>query len=263
MRFYVMIVSAFIFIGLSGCEKQQQAEKVTHETVSPLTIKEQPATFNIQHCDSKACPIVAIQTLDTSNHWFNIWLSEQQSKVIQSQIQVSEKSVALLLQPSIDAYVKASNQWQKEFARNLPYQFSLHSHVIEQKKQYVLLMLGIDTQQGMTQVSDRRYFKVVDLNQKMQIHLSDLIQVTEKEYTNALIQNYYQTWLKKQPKLVQVSAPKQLAWQSADWFFDQAGVGLHLRSNEVVAGAEQLDIFLTQEQTKRILKKDVYLTLFL
>lgn len=261
MRFRLIGLGLLTACMVSACGQPHQTDAQAAEKVAQLTSKEQPAAFKVQQCYAKACPVIAIQTLQTSNPWFNTWLNEQQSVVIQSQIQANK--VALSLQPTIDAYVQASTRWQKEFAGNLSYQLSLHSHLVQQKKQYILLMLGLDTQQGMIQVSDRRYFMVADLSQKKRVHLPDLIQVKEQKNSNVMIQQYYQAWLKEQPKLIQVSAPKQLVWTQADWFFDQTGVGLHFRSSEVVAGADQLDIYLTQQQTKQILKNEVYQTLFL
>ena len=45
-------------------------------------------------------------------------------------------------------------------------------------------------------------------------------------------------------------------------FFDQEGIGLHYRSQEISKDAKQLDIYLTKEQTQQVLKVDIYQNMF-
>lgn len=60
----------------------------------------------------------------------------------------------------------------------------------------------------------------------------------------------------------QKQAPKTLYWGQADWFFDGEGVGLHYQANQITKDAPQLDIYLTTEQTKKILQPQVYEQMF-
>lgn len=39
---------------------------------------------------------------------------------------------------------------------------------------------------------------------------------------------------------------QKLYWGQADWFFDQEGIGLHYRSQEISKDAKQLDIYFNQ-----------------
>ena len=55
---------------------------------------------------------------------------------------------------------------------------------------------------------------------------------------------------------------QKLYWGQADWFFDQEGIGLHYRSQEISKDAKQLDIYLTKEQTQQVLKVDIYQNMF-
>ncbi len=66
----------------------------------------------------------------------------------------------------------------------------------------------------------------------------------------------------KQNADVKKDAPKTLYWGQADWFFDGEGVGLHYQANQITKDAPQLDIYLTTEQTKKILQPEVYEQMF-
>ena len=76
-----------------------------------------------------------------------------------------------------------------------------------------------------------------------------------------IVQQAYQKWLKDNNAEVQQKAPKTVLGQ-ADWFFDQEGIGLHYRSQEISKDAKQLDIYLTKEQTQQVLKVDIYQNMF-
>ncbi len=77
-----------------------------------------------------------------------------------------------------------------------------------------------------------------------------------------IVQDAYKKWLKDNTKDVQQQAPQTLYWGQADWFFDQQGIGLHYRGDEIVKEAKQLDIYLSKEQTQQVLKVDVYQHMF-
>ncbi|MFW1844968.1 hypothetical protein ACG9YY_18915, partial [Acinetobacter pittii] len=60
--------------------------------------------------------------------------------------------------------------------------------------------------------------------------------------------------LKKQTADINKEAPKTLYWGQADWFFEGEGVGLHYQAKQINKEAPQLDIYLSKEHTKKILK---------
>ncbi len=66
----------------------------------------------------------------------------------------------------------------------------------------------------------------------------------------------------KSKALTSKKTPQKPYWGQADWFFDGEGVGLHYQANQITKDAPQLDIYLTTEQTKKILQPEVYEQMF-
>ena len=75
-------------------------------------IEEAKANLAIPFCEKKNCIEIDIQTVNTQDAWMNQWIEESQSKVIQDQIGLKQ---AMTLQQAVNAYVKKSDEWQKEF----------------------------------------------------------------------------------------------------------------------------------------------------
>ena len=103
---------------------------------------------------------------------------------------------------------------------------------------------------------------MADRKKQKAVTLLDILEPQQQTAMNSIVQQAYQKWLKQQKAEVRQKAPKKLYWGQADWFFDQEGIGLHYRSQEISKDAKQLDIYLTKEQTQQVLKVDIYQNMF-
>lgn len=278
MRIYLYALMASLGVGvLQGCdsgstpEQQQNANRAAQQmpasSVQAIpTFEATPlrATYHVARCQKKACAEIEIYTLHSANPWFDQWLLAHLAKVIQQQhtVEATPTNTSLSLQQAVNRYAKQSAAWQQEFVQNQPYDLQIKSSIAAQHYPYVLLQVAVDSEQGDRSVKQRLYFDVLDLQAKQHVALADVIAPAQQAAFSQWLQQQYRRWLKDQSKAVQMTAPKQLQWKSVDWFFDQEGIGLHYRANEIVADSGSLDIYLSKAQTQTWLKPQVYAQMF-
>jgi Protein of unknown function (DUF3298). len=224
-----------------------------------LNIQEKSADIALPFCETKNCINLDIQTLKTADAWLNQSIEKQQAKVIQDQIGLKQD---MSLQQAVNAYVKKSDAWQAQLKLNKAYELSLYTRIPYQRNQFVLMQIGVDSTQENIRVNERYYFFVADRLQQKILSPLDIINPEQQLQMDQIVQQAYQKWLKDNNAEVQQKAPKKLYWGQADWFFDQEGIGLHYRSQEISKDAKQLDIYLTKEQTQQVLKVDIYQNMF-
>ena len=229
------------------------------EVLPYLNMQEAKADYALPFCEKKNCIDVDIQTIKTQDAWLNTWIAKNQANVIQQQI---EQNKNLTLQQAVNAYVKKSDEWQDKYSKNKAYELRLTTRIASQRNQYVLLQIGVDTQQEDIAVKDRFYFFVADRKLQKNLTVLDVIQKNQQNELNNIIQAHYQQWIEKQSTEVKKQVPKKLYWGQADWFFDGEGIGFHYRANEISKDAPQLDIYLTTEQSKRMLQPEIYQQMF-
>lgn len=229
------------------------------EVLPYLNMQEAKADYALPFCEKKNCIDVDIQTIKTQDAWLNTWIAKNQANVIQQQI---EQNKNLTLQQAVNAYVKKSDEWQDKYSKNKAYELHLTTRIASQRNQYVLLQIGVDTQQEDIAVKDRFYFFVADRKLQKNLTVLDVIQKNQQNELNNIIQAHYQQWIEKQSTEVKKQVPKKLYWGQADWFFDGEGIGLHYRANEISKDAPQLDIYLTTEQSKQMLQPEIYQQMF-
>lgn len=237
--------------------KTQNIEKA--EVLPFLNLQQVKADYALPFCEKKNCIDVDIQTIKTQDAWINDWIAKSQTKVIQDQIDLKKD---LSLQQAINAYVKKSDEWQDKYSKNRAYELHLHTRIASQRNQYVLLQLGLDTKQEELTIKDRYYFFVADRKLHKSLSLLDVLKKDQQTAMHQMVQVAYQDWLKKQAVEIKKEAPKTLYWGQADWFFDGEGIGLHYQANQITKEAPQLDIYLSTEQTKKILQPEVYEQMF-
>lgn len=272
-----VMLSSAISLGLllSVCDqKKSEPETKTQDTVVEieqvekadvlpyLNIQEQPAKIALPFCETKNCIELDIQTLDTVDPWLNQWMERKQALVIQDQIRDKDQLQDMNLQQAVNAYVKKSDAWQEQIKINKAYQLSMYTRIPYQHNQYVLMQIGVDTEQENVTVKERYYFYVADRRSQKNLTALDIIDPQRRVTMDKIVQDAYAKWLKENSKEVRQTAPKKLYWGQADWFFDQEGIGLHYRGGEIVKDAKQLDIYLSQEQTQQVLKAEVYQHMF-
>lgn len=237
-----------------------QTQHIEKAEVLPfLNLQQVKADYALPFCEKKNCIDVDIQTIKTQDAWLNEWIAKSQAKVIQDQIDLKKD---LSLQQAINAYVKKSDEWQDKYSKNRAYELHLHTRIASQRNQYVLLQLGLDTKQEELTIKDRYYFFVADRKLHKSLALLDVLQKDQQTTVHQMVQVAYQDWLKKQTADIKKEAPKTLYWGQADWFFDGEGIGLHYQANQITKEAPQLDIYLSKEQTKKILQPEVYEQMF-
>jgi len=241
----------------SASSQTQNIEKA--EVLPFLNLQQVKADYAVPFCEKKNCIDVDIQTIKTQDTWLNGWIAKSQAKVIQDQIDLKKD---LSLQQAINAYVKKSDEWQDKYSKNRAYELHLHSRIASQRNQYVLLQLGLDSKQEELTIKDRYYFFVADRKLHKSLSLLDVLKKDQQTAMHQIVQVAYQGWLKKQPVEIRKEAPKTLYWGQADWFFDGEGIGLHYQANQITKEAPQLDIYLSKEQTKKILQPEVYEQMF-
>lgn len=257
---------------LGACDKNEKEQPATEQkqsaAVTPeekakvlpyLNIQEKSADIALPFCETKNCINLAIQTLKTADSWLNQSIEKQQAKVIQDQIGLKQD---MSLQQAVNAYVKKSDAWQAQLKLNKAYELSLYTRIPYQRNQFVLMQIGVDSTQENIRVNERYYFFVADRVQQKILSPLDIINPEQQLKMDQIVQQAYQKWLKDNNAEVQQKAPKKLYWGQADWFFDQEGIGLHYRSQEISKDAKQLDIYLTKEQTQQVLKVDIYQNMF-
>ena len=237
-----------------------QTQNIEKAEVLPfLNLQQVKADYALPFCEKKNCIDVDIQTIKTQDVWLNEWIAKSQAKVIQDQIDLKKD---LSLQQAINAYVKKSDEWQDKYSKNRAYELHLHTRIASQRNQYVLLQLGLDTKQEELTIKDRYYFFVADRKLHKSLSLLDVLKKDQQTAMHQMVQVAYQDWLKKQTVEIKKEAPKTLYWGQADWFFDGEGIGLHYQANQITKEAPQLDIYLSTEQTKKILQPEVYEQMF-
>ena len=257
---------------LGACDKNEKEQPVTEQkksaAVTPeekakvlpyLNIQEKSADIALPFCETKNCINLDIQTLKTADSWLNQSIEKQQAKVIQDQIGLKQD---MSLQQAVNAYVKKSDAWQAQLKLNKAYELSLYTRIPYQRNQFVLMQIGVDSTQENIRVNERYYFFVADRVQQKILSPLDIINPEQQLQMDQIVQQAYQKWLKDNNAEVQQKAPKKLYWGQADWFFDQEGIGLHYRSEEIGKDAKQLDIYLTKEQTQQVLKGGICQNMF-
>ncbi|WP_353170268.1 hypothetical protein [Acinetobacter rudis] len=254
-----------LFIGCDSKNSHEQPvtaqnnEQQFAEVLPYLDVQQRPLLEGLPACEKKNCVDFTIQTLHTQDVWLNDWITQQLARVISQQI--GQSHPASLTQALAD-YAEKSRDWQKEFEHNQAFQLTIQSKIAAQRNQYVLLQVAVDSQQGDTRITQRQYFNVADRKLKRSIGLAEIVQEQQVQQLDAWVQKEYQTWLKKQNKVARASSEKRLDWQSADWFFDQEGIGLHYRMNQIAMDATALNIYLSKAQTQQILKADIFQAMF-
>ena len=264
----IILISAIsIFVWKSSQSSSSQTKTASSQTqniekaeVLPfLNLQQVKADYAVPFCEKKNCIDVDVQTIKTQDAWLNEWIAKSQAKVIQDQIDLKKD---LSLQQAINAYVKKSDEWQDKYSKNRAYELHLHTRIASQRNQYVLLQLGLDTKQEELTIKDRYYFFVADRKLHKSLSLLDVLKKDQQTAMHQMVQVAYQDWLKKQTVEIKKEAPKTLYWGQADWFFDGEGIGLHYQANQITKEAPQLDIYLSTEQTKKILQPKVYEQMF-
>lgn len=238
---------------------QQEVPTAKAEVLPFLNIEEKALSVALPFCEKKNCIEVDVQSIQTQDKWINQWIADSQSRVIQDQIGLKQ---VMSVQQAIDAYVRQSDAWQSQFSQYLPYELHLQTRIAAQRNQYVLMQIIVNSKQENVTVKDRGYLFVADRQANRKLSILDVIEPTKQQELNQYIQDKYTVWLNEQSHEVKQAAPKKLYWGQNDWFFDEEGIGIHYRASEITPNGAQLDIYLSKEQTQKIVKAEVFQKMF-
>lgn len=72
----------------------------------------------------------------------------------------------------------------------------MYTRIANQRNQYVLMQLGVDTKQEGVNVKERYYFFVADRKKQQPVLLLDLIQPKQQTHMNNIVQQAYQKLLR-------------------------------------------------------------------
>lgn len=266
----LLILMGLISLSIFGCdssspEKNNSKDRKVEIDAEPsknlpfLTIKEQPAKIALPFCEHKNCIEINIQTIQTQDQWINSWINKSQATVIQNLLGMKQN---LNLQQAVDVFVKQSDLWQAKSALNSAYELNMYTRMAYQRNKFTLLQISVDIKQKNVNDKEIYYYFVADRKQKKRLNLFDIVDSKHQTQMNDIIQIAYQKWITEQSFEVRQQAPKKLYWRRGDWFFDQEGIGLHYRKNEIVKEGKQLNIYLTKSQTQQILKAEIYAQMF-
>lgn len=235
-----------------------QEMSTTEPVLIHLDAVAQMAKVVIPECSGSACVDLKIHSLHSQDTWFNDWVSQAQAQVLLQELGLQTSNLSL--QQAVNRYAKASQQWSEQHSSHQPYQLQLMTQLGYQKNGYVLLQIRVDRQQADEQVKDRIYFFIADRNTQKTLKLQHILVQNQTKTMDKILHQYYQKWLQSQQS--ELKLPKKLIWQDAEWFYDTQGIGLHFRSGMLAKQSPQLDIYLTAEQSQRVLKPELYQTLF-
>lgn len=229
------------------------------EKLKGLTIQMVTANVALPFCEDKECLSIDVQSLVTEDPWLDQWIEQRIAHVVLDQI---DSKQALSLQQAVNRFVESSDHWLKQQKKHQPYSLKMSTRIAMQRNEYVLLQVLVDAKIKDVDIQQRSYFFTSNRKTQQQLSLLDVIAKDKQTQMHQLVQQQYQEWLDGLTAEERKAAPKTLYWGQADWFFDEEGIGLHYRSQQIAESLPQFAIYLTQAQTKTLLDPTVYQVLF-
>lgn len=257
--FVTFCVSLFLIACDNAPKNEQKTEIDPQSPHIPLQIQPQRADYATPFCEHRDCLEIQIESIKTQNSKINQWIERSQSRAIQQLIGLNHN---MDLQQAVNAYIKKSDEWQKQAKANKSFRLNMSTRLASQRQHYVLLHLMVYSEQGETTYKNQSYFFVYDRLKNKRVSILDTLKNNHQHRLDAIIQEKYQTWLAEQSEEFQANAPSKLYWGQADWFFDQDGVGLHYRQGQITEKSSVFNIYLTAEQTEKMLDESIYRILF-
>lgn len=259
-----MVILAIVFVN-SACESTEliastdealsAQSEVNLTALAALELRQQAAQIALPFCEQQHCIDIQIQSIATQDAWINRWIAQRQAMAIQDRIGLKQK---MSLQQAVDAFVQYADHHHVQQEG-----LNMSTRIAYQRQKFLLLKLSIAVPaQAFAEQQEIAYFAVLDRQAKKQLSLMEIIQPEQYVLMDTLVQQAYQDWLRQQSKQVQHVAAKKLYWGQADWWFDQEGIGLHFRPNQIVAQGGSLAITLNHLQSRQLLKAAIYAQMF-
>lgn len=209
-------------LGITACQKHNEtAEQV--KTPTPATTAAQAATgqlnaktmkanYVLPACEGDGCPQVDIQHLDTNKAWINQFLNQQILEL--SSVQLSEQPVKLTtLQANVDRFVQAARQDSVARGVPVPYSMQVTPELLGEKGHVALFKISAAFYTGGAHGSALDRYYNLDLKQKKQLKLADLLLPDQQPKLYELVHQHYIDWIK------QDDASADVAKYEQDWPF--------------------------------------------
>ena len=277
-NFKMICLVLLVGVLIPGCDKKSETiaahEQQSQTQAYPILLAaSQAADYGVPFCEQKFCNDIEIQTLNSSDPWFDQTVAAIISDIIRQQLNINQK---LNLQQAVDAFVLASDQAQSAAQPHQtikPWGLHIDAQLAAQQQQLALVMITANfampipnqtihtiTRQNIQYSPARkplnapqRYFKVLDRKAQRMVQLYDVIAADKRLEFNQLLQQHYQLWRTKLDTEQQTRLPEKIYWANQDWFFDEQGIGIVYRASDWGVDAADLSINLTTAQTHHYL----------
>lgn len=174
-------------------------------------------------------------------------------------------SQKLSLQRAVNEFVQRSDAWREtqlaenKHAKPQAWSMYLKPRVAMQQNELALLIINSSYQLGEGSIPERQYFYVVDRKAQQQLRLYDVINENQRVAFSNFLQTQYQAWQAKQSTAIQSKLPAKIYWANQDWFFDEQGIAIYYRFDDLCKQCEEIQgedftIYLNLTQSQQWFK---------
>lgn len=247
-------------------QKQVETEQVKKQGYENLIAMPVIADYALPFCEDEYCIDVEVFGFKSKDQWFNDFVKTQNADLIRQQLGISQK---LSLQRAVNEFVQRSDAWREiQLEENIhakPQAWSMYikPRVAMQQSEMALLIINTSYQLGEEGVPQQQYFYVVDRKAKKSWRLYDAINENQRVSFTHFIQAQYETWREQVSADLsdedQAKLPTKVYWANQDWFFDEQGVAIYYRFNDLCEECEATNgkdftIYLSPTQSQQWIK---------
>lgn len=247
-------------------QKQVETEQVKKQGYENLIAMPVISDYALPFCENEYCIDVEVFGFKSKDQWFNDFVKTQNADLIRQQLGISQK---LSLQRAVNEFVQRSDAWREiQLEENIhakPQAWSMYikPRVAMQQSEMALLIINTSYQLGEEGVPQQQYFYVVDRKAKKSWRLYDAINENQRVSFTHFIQAQYETWREQVSADLsdedQAKLPTKVYWANQDWFFDEQGVAIYYRFNDLCEECEATNgkdftIYLSPTQSQQWIK---------
>lgn len=258
ISFILLVVGA-----LYGCVPQKDTrteeavylqEKEQQQGYPVLIATPESADYGLPFCEKQYCIDVEIFSFNSEDKWFNQLVNQQIADLIRQQLGIDQK---LSLQLAVDEFVRRSDQWQ-ETKENEPWSVYIQPRVVLQQGEIAVTQIQTEYTLGDKSIPQQFYYTVADRKEQKLFKLYDMVEETKRVEFGLYIQQQYEQWREQSEYKQQLKA--QIYWANQDWFFDDEGIGIYYRGQDLAENAEEsidenFTIYLDLEMVNQWIEK--------
>lgn len=210
---------AVSLLSLAACQKPNQnaepakaSTAATQPAPNPLDVKVLKASYALPACSGEGCVQVDIQRLQTNKPWINQFMDQQILQL--SNVQLSEAlAKPTTLQANVDRFVQAAKQDTIARGAPVPYSMQVTPEFLGEKGDIGLFKISAAFYSGGAHGSAFDNYYNLDLKQKKQLQLADLLLPEQQPKLYELVHQQYADWVKQNDLSADLSKYEQ------DWPF--------------------------------------------